>query len=530
MKEFSFAVKDSFTKGLRKTSTNPINKGGLIQCQNATPKTYGDVRVLEAYSPLSLTISIQDLVDLYGIGATFPFPQLFRGRETSFVLNNDDLYTANESDWTLTQETTYDPYNTGSTKAITADGIWQFMDFGYAYAFFNGTDIVFKSNERGMFGGADKAYVNSDIGIRTGCKFKGRAILGGFSSSSGGFNDHWKNWINEMEDANELGLSISSLSRFLGTNYVWWSSIGGGDVFSLIFPELMEEGLVTRPGYTAYSHAQALLYDSIMKNQMGWIPMPWQGDINVVKKLGDVVMVYGDGGIAALVPGNGTFGIKMISKVGVSDRGAVGGDEEQHTYVDDASILYQITPDLRTKRLDYGEFMGNLGNMVIVNNEARNEVYLSDSSRSYTLTDTGMGESTYLVTSCEGVVSGNPTGFYLRPGTGTDAYMIIVTDKFDMGNRGQKIIEGVTVESEDTQGIQVAIDWKVSRAGSFSTTGYKVINYEGDVRFPISGVEFRIRIRSTDYTNSTPPTRIRIHWKNNDRRLVRSAHDFETIP
>ena len=78
--------------------------------------------------------------------------------------------------------------------------------------------------------------------------------------------------------------------------------------------------------------------------------------------------------------------------------------------------------------------------------------------------------------------------------------------------------------------MQVAVDWKISRAGSFPTTGYKIANYEGDVAFPVMGVEFRIRIRSTDYTNTTPPTRVRVHWKYNDRRTVRSAHDFETIP
>ena len=529
MREYSFPVKVSLAQGLRQRSTNPVNAGGLVQCQNAVPFSDGKTQWLEQYNPPSFMFS-EGLLNVAGIIFAFPFPQIFRGKEKSFILTADEIHEITTEGVSFGQLTTYDADIQSEAKAITGNAFWHFMDFYGTYAFFNGTSTILRLGKEAMFGGTEKVFVNDSVNINSGCAFKGRGVMGGFTASNS-FNDHWKNTIDEIQNDVGLGIDITSLSNYLKGNYVWWSSIGGGDLFMLFFPELVEGGVISHADFSdrLYRHAMPLWQDAVAKNQMGWMPMPWQGDVNVVKKLGDAVMVYGDGGIAALVPSQGTFGLKHIASIGVSDRHGVGGNEDRHAYVNDRGSLFTIGKDLQPKELYYSEFMTTMVTPIVIYNEANNLFYISDNSSSYVLSDAGLGSSTYLVSSCQGVISGEPCGYWMRGDCLEEAHMLLTTDKFDMGNRGRKIIERVSVETEDTQGVTVAIDWRNSRKDSFTTAPFVVINYEGEAVKPVMGVEFRVRIKSTNYANTTPPTRITVHWKPIDKRSARSERSFETI-
>ena len=528
MREFSFDIEKSILMGLRRNSHNPINTGGLVEAQNFVVRRIGDQLIPQKYVPLTQPISSTELSN-NGVIVAFPSPQLFRGKSRTFLMEPTKIWEVNDTSWLLyPQLTTYNADNPSTTKAITAGGIWHFVDFYDVFIFFNGTSTVFSSSANGMFGGTDKVFVNDSVVVKTGCEFKGRGVLGGFTTSSS-FNSHWKNTIEEIKNDVGLGIDVNILSRYLGNNFVWWSSIGGGDLFMLFLPQLVEEGLITDHSHTLYDHTKPLWQDAIVKNQMGWMPMPWKGYVNVVKQLGDTVMVYGDGGIAALIPTGGTFGLRLISNVGVSDRGAVGGNIYKHAYVDDKGILWIVDGSLKPERIGCEEFFSSMGSMLVVYNEVDDEFYISDSAVSYTLAG-ALTKSTYLVTCCERLKYGNVIGFYSRPGGVGSTYLVLTTDKFDGGVRGVKTIERVSIESEDTQGISVAVDWRNSRADSFTTSPYIPVNYNGDAVVQVCGVEFRVRIRSTNYANTTPPTRVTVHWKFNDSRGQRSQHDFKVIP
>ena len=113
------------------------------------------------------------------------------------------------------------------------------------------------------------------------------------------------------------------------------------------------------------------------RNESQFIPMPWPGDVEHVKQLGAAVMVYGvengagqHGGITALIPNGKHWGVQDIigfpRGVSLIGRGAVGGDETQHVFLDDTGDLWRVTQDLRAQRLEYKHHLANFDDSTVI--------------------------------------------------------------------------------------------------------------------------------------------------------------------
>ncbi len=222
------------------------------------------------------------------------------------------------------------------------------MDFGTTWALFNGVVVV-------MYDPSSSKYLVWDsTTVQTGCEFRGRSIMGGFSNWPAA-------WITAFAKLAEDDSTISH-SMSLGDNWVMWSPIGEGGLGSpwWLFSSLADDLTSNGRDDDEYYKLRHLL----ARNDWGFMPMPFQNDVLRVEPLGKAVMVYGEDGICALYPtvvGDvATFGLRRIrglDRVGIKGRSAIavyGGDGSddsgEHRFVDTKNRLWSIKTDLQPKK------------------------------------------------------------------------------------------------------------------------------------------------------------------------------------
>lgn len=523
MKEFTASLQNMISRGIRPDDRMVRNSGYATKCQNARITKVEDNYRLSTFTPITLSPTSTQLTAA-GITISHPFPQVFKGREVSLLMTQTKAYTWSiGSGSPLSEISTYDGYNVGNSKSIVSGNSWHFTDFGGVYALFNGSCVVFKSNRLSMFtGGSNKLLVVDNVTINTGCDFRGRMILGGFSSSDF-WNSSWSSYISSLFS---LGFSLASPTA-PGSNWVWWSQIGSG-AFFLFYKDDEVLGLIDDNDNDVFTTTNSMLMETIERNEMGFMPMNWQGTVLRVLGLGKAVMVYGDGGISVMPMVGSTFGLADLLRVGVASRSAVGGNGMEHVFVDDTGWLYRIGIDLIPHRLGYrDQFENMIGNDITISYDPMDDEYhISDSSVNYVLTrDNRLYESTYLVTSSV-VDSGDTIGIYDRPGDSDDGYFMLVSDSFDLGVRATKTIERIVISATNTATVSVAIDWRNRTRDNWTRTSYYNANYEGVAYIMVKGLEFRIIVRCTDYTKIDLDN-IHIQFKVDDRRIIRGTYALE---
>lgn len=522
MKEFTSSIGIVFGSGLRPDDRAPKNSTYLTQCQNARVVKFGDTSNLVTYTPPTAPITTAYLAGLSpAITIVHRFPSMFKGREASFLLTATGIYDVVVGVSPLTRLTTYDAYATTTAKSIASGGGgWHFADFGDTWAFFNGKSVVFKTNKLSMFGDTSSVLVVEDITVQTGCAFNGRMMMGGFSSSDF-WNDEWESFMRDMHDKG-FGMAFPTA---LDTNWVWWSQIGS-DAFWLFYPSDTLRGFITDDENDVYTDEKNRLMEMVQRNEMGFMPMHWQGTVRKMMPLGNGVMVYGDGGISYMPKVESTFGLQEIMPVGIASRSAVGGTNKEHVFVDESGWVYRVQAGQVPRRLGYREYFETAAqgstDIVVSYDPIENEYYISDGTSCYVLSDGGLYETTYLVNSLS-TLSGDTVGIYFRPTASDDAYSILCTDVIDMGLRSIKTIERVIVSATNTTMVSVAVDWRMKSGASWARTGYQVCNDEGVAYFPVQGVEFRIVVRVLDYTKLDIDD-VDVQFKTTDKRIIRGAY------
>ena len=348
------SLKESLTRGLRKDYRTSINSGQMIEIINMKSTEYG----LAPVGNIVETITSSQLLHAETASSTaspvykdWPFPQMFIGKSSNLLAAKEGIYTITDP---LVKLTTYDATSYADAKSITAGGPWHFADMGDAWIFTNGECCVLRTNWHDVSGNdfPDKYYV-SDIVINT-CAYwepgHGRVFTGGFSSSD-----------------------THPAFGTLDSNFVAWSTIGGGDVFWHFFEDEID------------THLDSVLED---RNEYGFMEMPWQGDVLCLKPLGDYMMVYGDNGIGALYNASGIIGYKHVLDFGIPKRSAVGGDLHEHVFVSHDGDLYRISSSLQWQKVGYREYIWQmLGTVNDTNGDNEIVVSLDPSERDYYICD-----------------------------------------------------------------------------------------------------------------------------------------------
>lgn len=505
MQEFNAPMSKAFLAGLRRETRTPRNSVGLTQCQNMFPRE----GVLVPSGEVSWPISGVSLWE------SWPYPHFLLGRGATLLADEQTLYEVSSA-WSLTEFDIYDLYAQSSAFTPPSSSYQYHMaDFGPFWVLFRPDCTLLRLNQAGMFGEAVQVYGQDEITMNTGTEFHGRMIAGGFNPA-----DYWPvDWDSLLEHwTDQLPYRVDT-TTILGQNFVMWTQIGGGDVLSLFSAPAAVSGPLSED---ERSLTDMLFMERIRRNEWGFMPMPFSGEVLVVKPLGNTIIVYGTNGIAALYPVNApypTFGCKPISDIGILSRGAVGGDDLNHIYIDEGGSLHQITVEGQDQRIGYQEFLSSLSNPIIAFDKHRREYHISDSTSGYILTREGMGESYQRPSSL--LYRGSLYGTFYE---GSDYSAILVSDVFDLGVRDVKTLTTVEVDVSTDEDVYVALDYRYSKDAAFSRSSWVLLNDEGFARLQVSAVEFRLCLKIDDNVGSQISS-INLRWQRPGNRTIRGIYD-----
>lgn len=174
MRELESILQKALTKGLRSNQWSAKNEEWLVECYNLVPGREGlePFQILtDPFAEGGLLLSdgvtpflLADGTPLLLGGPTWPFPQIFIGRNFWLYCGQERIYTFNTS------------FETTHVLDVTAGGRWDFIDYGTFLILLNGSVIVTVDADTGVFSQVTSSTTFPRIS--TGCDYKGQ-IVGG---------------------------------------------------------------------------------------------------------------------------------------------------------------------------------------------------------------------------------------------------------------------------------------------------------------------------------------------------------------
>lgn len=484
-------LKAALSQGLRSSPDQDRTDQFLTDAYNVRPTKFGASTADGISQPLVKTVS-------------HPFPQLFVGSKEIILADERALSTLNYSYAetaydtgsgapelsTLASWSAYGTYTHTEYQSSILDaggGPWHFADLDGAYFLCNGQAVVFKVPGLAQGDGVG-VFADKITFPLTCCELNGRVIFGGLSS----FVNLLDSRFNALRDTASRynyswggGSEVSKLGN-LDDSYVWWSSIGYEDAYWPFFASWMMEDA-------------AKVNEVWQRNEFGFARVPWQDSVWVVKPLGNGFVAYGEHGIAYFAQEDLTFGMTSVATFGVAGRGSVGGDRKKHVFVSTEGALWQLTADQQLTRLGYEELLTPLlsQDITVSYDEQFDEYYISNATKCYLKTPTGMAQSSQLVTSAQ-MHRGNVIGMYEES---ADTEIRILSDVFDFGNRNIKTINSIQLVGSDSANYSVIIYFRNDPTASFEDTGFITANADGRVQIGASAIEFMISVKAATATN-----------------------------
>ena len=518
MVKLPLQYKDAFRRGLRSTK-EPRNQDRLSQCYNAKPQAEG----LLGWTEIPQVVS-QDSVD-------FPFPQVFVGREMILIAYEDSIKEYNALTGEETEFNLFS-YTDGTTPAtITSNDLWHWVDLGKLFYMTNGISTVFRDNTNYDYENPSVVKVCSDVVFGTLCAWRGRMIAGGIKPRHA-WRPAWKTLLEGYRENERLLDELKAMSYDLDESWVIHSTVGTSDLIRwLMYPDEATSGEVVVGGVSidAYLDGRSPLQHALLRNELGFYKMPFPGKVLRVMPHMLGYVVYCEEGIALMEheASISNFGMKILSEeVGIMSRGAVGGSEKRHCFVDTTGTLCMINSKGELNSLGYDEFFKPMKRTDIVvdfkDDPEDPEFYISNADRGFTLTTQGLGEQFQSITSVGmfygevGCVSKN----HKNKG------MLVETSDYEGGIRSQKVVSVARVSSNRTSGVHVR-----TRLGYSSKTGSiltrpRMLNPHGNVVLGDTAVDCNIII-SSDEPQGLLVEQMDVEIANIDKRFVRGAYGQE---
>lgn len=293
---------------------------------------------------------------------------------------------------------------------VTADGTYT------QYLRYAGTgNISFAAAGAGIVDMASVSVILQAPSIQTGMAFnESQAVMGGFNPiDMFGFVD-WPQYLKSAEFPDGYGVVQcpefleDSTQGALNRNWIWWSTVGGGDLLWLFHQNLLLSGAMD--GETGFDGERfSFLIDLWTRNEAGARPMPWSGDVGRLLQLGNSIMAYGvpntdlvlGGGVAALSFSGAFLGMNPVpglgDGIGIASRCAVGGDEENHLLIDETGEAWMISQS-GAQPLRHGDtFRSMLGNEIVISyDQSEKEFYVADGEQAYMLNRNGLSRAPWM--------------------------------------------------------------------------------------------------------------------------------------
>ena len=270
--------------------------------------------------------------------------------------------------------------------------------------------------------------------------------------------------------------------------------------------------------------------DNYTTRTSGYMNMPWgeykKGIVYKVKKLGNKVVVYGDGGMGFLNPISepiSSYGFDRIPSVGVSSGWHVDGDDSIHAFIDNNYDLWLLTQDYKFEKLGYREFMKGMitvADTKVSYDPGSKRFYISNGVEGYVLTQQGLYSTHQFVTSIGNYRGKTLCGFF---SIGSDSKYRLVSDTLDLKIRGMKTIEMIEVGCDSPGDINVAVDYRYDKTEDFTRSAWKVTNARGGAAIIQTAPEFRLCLESDTYADVNVDY-INVGVKVVDKRMIRGLY------
>jgi hypothetical protein len=283
----------------------------------------------------------------------------------------------------------------------------------------------------------------------------------------------------------------------------------------------------------AWSDIGNLDFRSDIENTAGFAYMTWLGQIHQVKKLGNFVMIYGDGGVTKMEPHDRYWGFTNILLPGIKGKYAVCGDDNIHYFITQAGDLCSYTSSGRFEKLGYRRFLSALSTNVVMSlDSGRHEFFICDGTLGFHHTPEGLGETIPTITGvvnrygdtlCVGSTENINDVFYgcleypAIPTTIFDRYSLIITDEIYGEGPGFKTLTAIRVEGRMNSTVYASIEYKYRDADDWSSTPIKVLNQEGSVYFGVTALCFRVKL-----WNMLTVEKLFYTIQHSDKRFIRS--------
>lgn len=410
----------------------------------------------------------------------------------------------------------------------TGGGSWHFADFGKVWFLVKQNCVVasvpYYSNFRLV------AFTNAvnDFTCNAAENFANRLFIGGITAptllASVDWEELWETWI---KSSSEWSDDLTHADLVLTPSTIVYSTRVGGDVY---WPFVMEMAMLGLP-YTTDAEILADLkanyLDWIRKGEIGFVPLPHQGEILMLKRLGNMVVAYCSDGVSIITPNEDKgFRADIRHPVGLASRSAVSGDLTRHVFLDANSVLYAINADGTLERLcGVGTFD------TMITNEAAHPIigsydpeegenYLCTDQQGFIRTRTGIGEISKLPTSLVMMAGELAAGAMVDL---ADGDIDIITEAFDMGLHALKTIHTISVGYSDIADLRVQVLYKMDTSATWKTVPSIAVNADR-VTVPITTAhDFKLKLTGTPGPDAKIDY-VGIQFQVSDKRNIRGQY------
>ena len=190
--------------------------------------------------------------------------------------------------------------------------------------------------------------------------------------------------------------------------------------------------------------------------------------------------------------------------------------------------LWHINSNLEMNKLGYKEhFKTFLGTDVTICYEpSRRRFFIGNGFRQFSLGRNGLYETTQVVTSA---------AYIRRPVIcGANPFLLIrdwnvLTDTFDMGNRGIKRVAFVDLTGELDGTIQGRFHYRYQSGSDTDWLQSEwIYAFDNHIAANVEGIEFRLELKGADFTNVRLEN-ASIRWQQSDKRFVRGAYQTQAL-
>ena len=270
--------------------------------------------------------------------------------------------------------------------------------------------------------------------------------------------------------------------------------------------------------------------DNQVTRTAGYMNMPWgerrTGTIWKIKKIGNRLIIYGDGGKAVLTPINtpiSGYGIHRMDGFGVRSGNHIDGDENVHGFISSDYNWYTVNKEAQFTKHGYQEFMQDLveNGLTRVSYEPQSKrFYISNGIKGYVFNQWGLYSTHQLVTSIGNYRGKTLCGFF---DIGDDNGFKLVTDILDFKIRGLKTLETMEVGCDSSTEVRVGVDFRYNKMENFERGDLKRTNPRGGAAILKTASEFRLIIQSDSYSEMNLDY-INMNIKVVDKRMIRGMY------